>query len=304
MLLSFGTSASALVLNSSTDEWTAISLGGRSDFVTDTQANKSGGDIVGDAAGNQVGFYKQYDDGVDPNSGADDFIGFRVRLADATTSHVFIGMDVFDATDSVNNPDGAIDFYLKANFGNNNATNDEIDFFDPGDDSNISPATTSVSFFSTYKSGNDPDFSDFENLSPVSAENDSYLANNPTSATTDIDGGGSNDYFLSFQVNMVALSDNYQSIVAASTGTTPDPITADTAIQMILGTSTQQNSLNQDFGGSDPDDPNYDPNLTWSELGMASAVYTADGTSPVPEASSYPLLIGLVSLGIALNRRR
>lgn len=86
LLLLFGTNASALVLNSPTDEWTAISLGGRSDFPNDTQANKPGGDIVGDAAGNQAGFYKQYDYGTDPNSVTDDFIGFRVRLASQTSS--------------------------------------------------------------------------------------------------------------------------------------------------------------------------------------------------------------------------
>lgn len=142
-------------------------------------------------------------------------------------------------------------------------------------------------------------------MSPVSAANDSYLANNPGLGTTDLDGGGANDFFLSFQVEMPSLNQAFQSIVSTSTGTTPDPLSASSPMQLILGTSTQSNSLNQDFAGSDPSDPNYDGSKTWAELGMASAPYTAEGTGPIPEPAAYGLLIALsASIVTACRRRR
>lgn len=279
-----------IALNGLTDDWTALELGGRSDYPLDEQAQKGGGDIVGDEFGYQPGFYKQYETGAIAGI-SDDYLGFRVRLGDDTTSHVFIGFDIKGVGVS-----GAIDFFIDVNFGNNNSTHDDIAFYNTGGALNTSPSTSGVGFESNYKTGADGDFSTYSNLSAVSATNDSYLLAGGSGASTDIDGAGDNDYFISFQVAMSSLNAAFKSITGATTD-----LTESTEMSFIVITSTNPNSLNQDFGGVGKD---FDGDLSWEELGISSSSYTADGKSPVPEPSTYALLFGLVALGAAVVRRR
>jgi len=74
-----------IALNGPTDDWTALQLGGRSDFLEDEQAQSEGGDIVGSETDVQSGFYKQYFDGGD-NTLSGDELAFRARLAGVPTS--------------------------------------------------------------------------------------------------------------------------------------------------------------------------------------------------------------------------
>lgn len=80
-----------------------------------------------------------------------------------------------------------------------------------------------------------------------------------------------------------------------------DDIDASTQMSFVVTTSTNGSNFNQDFGGVPK---NFDEDETWEALGIASATYTADGTSPVPEPSTYSILMGLFAFACILRRRQ
>jgi len=280
-------------LNDSTDNWTAIQYLNQSDFYGDAQAN--GGDIIGDSAYNQPGFYKRYDYGLDGEAdGGDDTMAFRIRLASDDSSYLLIGFDVDDGTNL--GPDGTIDFYLGVSFATGNLTKDKIAFYSPGSSANDSPATATFNDYSVYKNGNNNDFADYANLSPVVlGVNEGYTG---TDASTNLDGGDSTDYFVSFQVEMNVINAAYQGI----SGTT-NLLTADSEMMMVLGSSGNDNNFNQDFAGIDG---TTGASLPWTDPnGPGAPIYTAEGTTPVPESSSYALMFGaLAGIVVFLRRRR
>jgi hypothetical protein len=285
-----------IALNGPTDDWTAIELGGRSDFLDDEQAQSSAGDIVGDdIGGNQLGFYKQYETGGAAGN-AGDFLAFRVRVGNDGKAHLYIGVDII-SDGPATGTDTDIDFYIGFDFGNNNSNQDNITFYNPGSDLNVSPATSSFSSEFVYKQGSDLDFSTYGQLTGVSSTNDSALFNSLPGSTNDINGDGQ-DYFVSFQVEMSVLN----AVYLGMTGNSGNPdITASTEMSFVVTTSTNGSNFNQDFGGVPKD---FDDTETWSDLGISSSTYTADGTSPVPEPATYALLFGFFVMGFAAVRRR
>ena len=196
-------------------------------------------------------------------------MAFRVRLgADTNPSGFktafFIGIDA--------NADGALDLFLGVN---NSGQADTIGIWSPGTGLNISPSTTTI--------GNTPLRSYAETSAnyswmPVNTTNDPSVGTD-----TDLDGGGRNDYFLSFSI---AFSD----VVAEMTAAGINGFNQDSPISFVIATSTQGNSLNQDLNGVGA---TFDPAATWSTLGVVSGLVTSTGT-PIPEpSSSLLLMIGL-----------
>lgn len=256
-----------------------------------SRLKKAGGDIVGDEFGNQSGFYKRYDDG---SLDGIESLGFRIRLADNTSSYIFIGFDVEDGVGDLN-PDGAIDFYVAINFGSGNAKHNEIAFYDPGTGLNVSPSTSDFSYHSNYIFGDDPNVADYAALDPVVlGGNEGFQG---SGASDDLDGGLDTDYFLSFQVDLASLNTAYQDI----SGTT-NTIAADTEMMLIMGSSTNGQNVNQDFGGLDG---STNATLPWADPnGIGAPIYTTEGTSPVPESGTYALIFGAVAGAFVLIRRR
>lgn len=293
----FVTPAWAVIsLTSPTDQWTSIRLGDRNDYTGDEQAQSSGGDIVGDEFGYQDGFYKKYDYGTSVGIG-DDELAFRVRLADDGAAHAFIGFDI--GVNGVNGglPDGTIDMFIDASFGQATNAKNLIGFYKAEGGLNNSPSTTSISkFVDLYKNASDPTFSDYSNLSLVSASNDSYIAANPIdpnlptlSPLLDIDGNSVNDIFFSFKVPMSELNAAYLGYYPGN-----DALTDTTLMSFVLITANQPNSLNQDFGGL----PKTFTDDTWVNLGAINA------PGEVPEPASYTLIFGLCALGLVAGRQR
>ena len=116
----------------------------------------------------------------------DGTLGFRVRIgADSSPAGfkaaVFFGIDA--------NNDGGVDLFVGIN---NSGSSDTIGIWNPGAGLNISPNTTTI--VSTPLTNHTPTASNYH-FAPVT------LTLDPTVGTaTAIDGGGQNDYFLSFSV--------------------------------------------------------------------------------------------------------
>ena len=296
-----------IALNGPTDDWTALQLGGRSDFLEDEQAQSEGGDIVGSETDVQSGFYKQYFDGGD-NTLSGDELAFRARLAGVPTSHIFVGIDI----KGVGNP-GAIDFFIDVSVDNNQSKHDVIAFYRSGSATdplaNTSPSSTDIAHYDDYIAGDStsPLFGDFASFDEVTTTNDSYYTTGAgAQGTNDIDGAGSPDYFVSFKIDMVALNTAFLGMFALDHPTDPTPadLTENTEMSFILMTANNPNALNQDFGGVEDDAFDYDPDGSWDELGISSSPYTASGESPVPEPATYALLLGFSVLGVVAVRRR
>lgn len=194
-LLAAPTAWGVIALDGPTSEWTPILLGGRSDFLDDEQAQSPAGDIVGDdIGGDQLGFYKQYEDGGDATN-VGDYLAFRVRVGNDGKANLYIGVDILsDGPSSGTASD--IDFYIGFDFGNNNSSQDNITFYNPGSKLNVSPSTSSFSAESVFKAGNAGDFSDFGLFTEVDSDNDSEL--NLPGNTNDINGDSEADHFASF----------------------------------------------------------------------------------------------------------
>ena len=103
--------------------------------MSDTQANKAGTEIVGDAT--HPSMYVNYDDngtttGIDPE--LDDILSFRIRIGDETkathSSYVFVGVEA--------NGDGVMDAFFSSG-------SDETNLWDAGTGANTSPSTTDLS---------------------------------------------------------------------------------------------------------------------------------------------------------------
>jgi hypothetical protein len=112
----------------------------------------------------------------------------------------------------------------------------------------------------------------------------------PTATNFDIDGGGQNDFFLTFSI---PFSDIVAQLAAAGiTG-----ITEDTPFSYVIATSTQGNSLNQDLNGVNG---GVNSAQTWAQLGALS-----DPTIPiaaVPELDA-TMCVGLLLLAVFAHRR-
>jgi hypothetical protein len=267
--------ASVVDLTAPTTSWTPILYSSNNpDPSNDQQTGASEGDIVGNAQ--HPSAYTMFGDGGTPSL-TDGTLGFRIRLGADTNptgfkTALFVGID--------GNNDGKIDLFLGVN---NSGSADTVGIWNPGTGGNVSPSTTSI--VSTPLVSYTPTASNYH-WSAVTTVNDPSVG-----TATDLDGGGQNDYFLGFAIP-------FSDVVAqlAALGITFDQ---NSTLSYVIATATQANSLNQDLNGVGP---NYDPSLTWSQLGVLSNPMTAGGLAAVPEINP-ALWVGLLLVVVALQRR-
>ena len=158
--------------------WSALLKGIKFDGLSDTQANKAGTEIIGDAT--HPSMYVNYDD-QGTTTVSDDILSFRIRIGDETktthSSYIFVGVEA--------NGDGIMDAFFSAGGG-------EINLWDAGTDSNTSPSTTDLSNSAciTY-----PQNASNYNFAPVMAANDPDW-----DGTNDLGPDSKTDVFVSFSI--------------------------------------------------------------------------------------------------------
>jgi hypothetical protein len=273
-----------------------------SDFILDQQTGQSDSDIVG--LGDQSGFYVNYDD-AGTSSLADDYMGFRIRLASTSgkpneyKGYAFVGIDI--------GRDGDVDLFVQAN------TN-KIGFYDAGSGTNNSPSSTSISqiedtdstdsyYFERHVS--DSDFAAHLSFDPVTEFNDANFVSD------NLDGGSKGnkdhtDHFLSFQVDVWTLMEAAR-LASLDDDDQNNTIDAAQHYSYVVLTSTQANSFNQDLNGSDGELVDFNKSEgSWGDLGAVSAGVVLDQGElvPNPEPSSYPLITGLLISTFVVCRRR
>ncbi|MEY2537947.1 MAG: hypothetical protein QOG67_1687 [Verrucomicrobiota bacterium] len=244
---------------SPTTSWTAILYPNNSpDPSNDQQTGSSEGDIVGNATHPSV--YTAFGD-AGTLSTTDGTIAFRIRVGADTSpagfkTAAFIGIDA--------NNDGALDLFLGVN---NSGSKDTIGIWDPGNGLNTSPNTTTI--VSTPLMSYTQTASNYR-WEAVTTTND------PTVGTaTDLDGGGQNDFFLTFSIPF-----NDVVVQLAAKGITG--FTQNSTLSYVISTATQANSLNQDLNGVGQA---YDPAALWSSLGVVSSPISSSGIYAIPEPS-------------------
>ena len=268
--------ASIVNVSAPTTEWRTIRYGGNNGFdpTVDQQTGSAEGDIVGSATHGSV--YTMFGDGNTP-SRTDGHLAFRMRLgADTNPAGFKTAMFVGIITNAAS---GRIDLFVGVN---NSGQNDQVGIWNPGAGLNTSPSTTTIVSPALVSYGIT---SENYNWSPVNTVIDPTVGTN-----LDLDGGGQNDFFLSFSI---PFSDIVGQLAARGiTG-----IDENSTFSYVIATSTQGNSLNQDLNGVGA---NYNQNSTWASLGALS-----DPTTPfaaVPEVNPTWLVLLLLA-AVAAHRR-
>ncbi len=258
----------ALLIDSDTSFWNEITYGANiPDPIVDQQTGGQEGDLVGDA--DHAAFYTQFDD-AGTGDLTDGTLAFRIRLNRAkdykkmTFNHLlFVGIDA--------DLDGALDLFIGVNNSPNGTGN--LAMWSPGTGANTGPSTTSIvsppQLTFAQAIGVNYDFS------MVTAEID------PSATNFDIDGGGDTDVFLSFSFDF-----NHVVSQLNATGITIDQ---NSALNYVMATATQDNSLNVDLNGVDG---GTDSTLTFAELGA-----TSDTFSPTGDAVPEPAVMMLLTAG-------
>jgi uncharacterized protein (TIGR03382 family) len=268
-------SYAAITVSSDTDTGGWMAIGGNYDYLDDQQTGQPQSDIVG-GSGYNAGFFTNWDAGGASNT--DGTLGFRVRLDRADTNQntfsglLWVGVDA--------NVDGVVDIFFGAN---NKGNNTNIEIRDAGTGLNNSPNTTSIGnsvagYVFTETSSN-------YNYRAVNFSTDGGTTNDMTA------GGTDTDYYLSFTVDFAK--------VVEFLGTQNIAITDASSLRYVLGTATQDNSLNQDLGNIN--NKTSDLSQTWEQLGGFSPIMNATG-QVVPEPSA-ALLGGLGFLALFRRRR-
>jgi len=277
LLLLLGNRVEAQILpSSSTAWWTPIVYGPSvyPDFFNDQQTGSSEGDIVGDLV--NASLYVSYYNGGTTNLFTDGQLAFRFRLGEDKSPAGYkgvavVGMDL--------NLDGRLDLFVGVN---NSGSSPMIGLWWAGGGANSTPSSTSISSTATYSYGETA-----ANFSwvPVS------LINDPTATSTDLDGGGRNDYFLSFMIPFADL--------VAMAGTVVPGFDESSTVNFVAITGTQLNNLNQDINGING---GINSGVNWTDLGAFSQTYTGGGQLAVPEPSS-AALGGILLAALLIFRR-
>lgn len=276
-LLCWASSATAapIVIDGPTTAWTPISYPLLiPDFNDDEQTGSNEADVVGNDS--RPALYIQFDDGGTPDP-TDGNIAFRLRLGAQQNPPGFsrfaaVGMDA--------DGDGALDIFIGVD---NSGSSDRIEIYNGGLGGNTSPSTTTVVSVSTPIT-----------YTQTGANYDWSMINDtiePFQSDFDLDADGNTDYFLSW---LVPFNDIVTLLSGAPHGITIDE---NSPVQYVVGTSTQDNALNQDLGGPDGGTTSA---LTWAELGAVSDPFIPTGVF-VPEPGSLSLLLFGV-LGLAAAR--
>lgn len=229
-------------------------------------------------------FFTDFNDYGDSDS-SNDVMSFRTRHAEtknggsAFTSNLFIGIDA----------DG--DYVLDAFIGISTSGNSDTLFIANPQASSSNNTVNDSKIDTTYVA-----------TPVITATNFNWRAVTEddtagTGESLDIDGGGDTDYYLSFQLNFDTLA----TVLENNSAAVGDTVTASTGFRYVVGTSTQNNSLNKDVGGLDG---NSGFGTLFSDLpNVTSQLTSADGVTIVPEPSSSTLLL-FGAIGLCGIRRR
>ncbi|MFA7257561.1 MAG: hypothetical protein WC047_08315 [Kiritimatiellales bacterium] len=252
-------SVKAEIVSAPSNEWNPV-LYATGEASLDQQSGQTSLDIVGDAE--NPSFYIKFDDS-ETSSLTDGILAFRVRLNSVKNEKkpaydrvLQIGIDA--------NRDGVLDLFVGVD---HSANNDYNAIWQAGLDANTSPDTLSIS--------SEPA------LTYATAVGDNYYFAavtallDPDAQTFDVDGGGQNDWFLSFSINFNDIV-NQLSI---------RDITADqnTHFGYVVTTSLKSGSAEQDILGIDS---SLDSSLSWSDLSASSVPITPIGAMPEPTSGA------------------
>ncbi len=244
--------------------WTSLFKSDRFDLYSDTQAQKAGTEIVGDAA--HTSFFVNYDDNATTSNLTDDILSLRIRIGDETKSthsaYVFFGIDA--------DGDGKLDIFVSSGSGN-------TQLWLAGSDANTSPSTTSLATTAsyTYVQGT----SNY-NFALVSGSNDPDWDGN-----TDLNSDGHADVFISLSVPMSDIAALLQTLGITFTDSTP--------LRFVSLSATQTNALNSDFDGID-NGTNDNWSSLFEDLGILSTAITASGPVDTTPPQS-PSVNGLIT---------
>ena len=269
-------SGAPVVMDGPVTDWSAISYPLLvPDYNDDEQTGDTESDIVGNTL--RAALYLQFDDGGTPGDLTDGNIAFRLRVGAERNP---AGFSRFAAVGMDADRDGAIDIFIGVS---NSGSGDRIEIYNGGPGANTSPDTTTIVSVSPTPITYSQTSSNYD-WSPVDATIE------PGESDFDLDADGNTDHFLSWLVP-------FNDIVTHLSNVFGIDIEEDTPVRYVVGTSTQDNALNQDLGGPDG---GTDSSSSWEELGAASDPVTPTGVI-VPEPSSLALLLfGL--LGLAAGR--
>jgi hypothetical protein len=246
------------------------------DPINDMQTGHPESDLVGIVT--DPGFFTGWDG---------TSVYYRLRLGKQAAAGVsqkgvvaWIGMDV--------DGDGRLDMFIGAD---NAGSNSFIGFFAPGAGLNDGPSTTTI---------NTP-LAQYESSETVSNYNYQLVNNSidPLGSSApgyDLNADGNTDVYLSIKIQLLGASGS-ATLEGALLGLMGKDITSSTQLHYVLGTATQDNSINEDIGGVNGQ---INSSLTWQQLGGLSIATTPSGVV-VPEPSSViPMLVcaaGLLSVG-------
>jgi hypothetical protein len=279
-VLSADISMGAVILNSPTTSWFPVRLasGNQFDYFLDQQTGSPEADIAGTVIA--PGFFMWYDDNgsAAPNAGT---LAFRVRLgsdlpsAGQFNSAVFVGIDA--------NGDGALDIFVGVD---NRGSSNVLKIWDAGSGANISPSTTSVSSPSGQKTYAETSANyDFRAVNGV---------NDPLTSSFDLNGDGSNDFFLSFSIP-------FPDIVSEASRLAGATIDRSSPLRYIVATSQQDNAFNQDLGGIQG---GVNSSSTWTQLGGITTAIAPNATN-VPEPGGISTaMAGLLAIAALIARRQ
>ncbi len=266
--------------------WTAVMYGPNKDPDGDSQAGAADTDIIGDSTHGSL--YVAYDDNGTPNNTSDDFMCFRMRIDNPTSSTNFAGVAIvgIDA-----NLDGRVDLFMSVDGRNNTQA---VKLLDPGTGANISPNTTTTNPLPTGWLANNGvyPFSNtaIYNVSAVTATNDPHWGAATTglsgATANDLTGDGDTDVFVSWKIPVADIatvlakaspvdrSGNYGP--RGSTGISG--FTKDTTVQYVSFTQTQPGPINGDLNGVGS---SYDKNASFASLGAFTPQMSA--SNPVSD---------------------
>ena len=271
-------SGAPIVIDGPTTDWIAVSYPVViPDWNDDEQTGDTESDVVGNAL--RAALYLQFDDGGTPGDPTDGNIAFRLRIGAQRNPPGFsrfaaVGMDA--------DGDGALALFIGVD---NSGSADRIEIYDGGPGGNTSPSTTTIVSVSPTAITYAQTASNYD-WSPIDATIE------PGESNFDLDADGNTDYFLSWLVP-------FNDIVTHLSNAYGIGIDENTPVQYVVGTSSQDNALNQDLGGPDGGTTS---TQTWEALGALSDPFTPTGVLVPEPSSSTMLLLGL--LGLAAMRAR